>query len=163
MSTVAQIRAKIKDKLAAITGIGKVHDYERYSNINSDFLTLYKTEVSASVFRILGWNFYRDATAESDLNNGEVRRLYSWRITGYMGLEDADATGKTFDDLVETVATAFRADRTLGGTVLDIKDMEQPFGESGIQIEAIEPVMFAGVLCHRARLRLITETTEPST
>jgi hypothetical protein len=38
--------------------------------------------------------------------------------------------------------------------------MDQSFGESGIQIEAIEPVMFAGVLCHRARLRLITETTE---
>ena len=162
MSTVAQIRAQIKAKLAAVAGIGKVHDYERYSKLESDFLSLYKTEVSAGVFRILGWNFYRDATSESDLNNGEVRRLHSWRVTGFMGIEDAEATGKLFDDLVETVATAFRTDRTLGGTVLDIKDMDQSFGESGIQIEAIEPVMFAGVLCHRARLRLITETTEPS-
>lgn len=163
MATVAQIRTKIKDKLAAVAGIGKVHDYERYSKLDSDFQALYRTEVSAGVYRILGWNFYREATAESDLNNGEVRRLHSWRITGFMGIEDADATGKTFDDLVETIATAFRADRTLGGTVLDVKDMDQPFGESGMQVEAIEPVMFAGVLCHRARLRLITETTEPST
>jgi len=162
MSTVAQIRAQIKAKLAAIAGIGQVHDYERYSKLESNFQTLYRTEVSAGAFRILGWNFYRDATAESDLNNGEVRRLHSWRLTGFMGLEDADATGKLFDDLVETVALAFRSDRTLGGTVLDIKDMDQSFGESGIQVEAIEPVMFAGVLCHRARLRLITETTEPS-
>ena len=40
--------------------------------------------------------------------------------------------------------------------------MNQEDGESGIQEDAIEPVMFAGVLCHRARLRLITDTTEPS-
>ncbi|MEW6332459.1 MAG: hypothetical protein AB1560_13460 [Pseudomonadota bacterium] len=162
MSTVAQIRTKIKDKLAAVIGIGQVHDYERYKKTDADFQALYKTDVGGGAFRILGWNFYREATSESDLNNGEVRRIHAWRITGFMGIDDADATGKTFDDLVETVATAFRADRTLGGTVLDIKDMDQPFGESGIQVEAIEPVMFAGVLCHRARLRLLTETTEPS-
>ena len=160
MSTVADIREKIRWKLAAVASSGKVHDYERYSSRDADFVTLYK---DAATSRIKGWNFYREATREVDLDNGQVRRIHTWRIAGFMGIEDADTTGKTFDDLVEAIATAFRTDRTLGGTVDDIKDMNQQDGESGIQVEAIEPVMFAGVLCHRARLRLITDTTEPNT
>lgn len=160
MSTVADIREKIRLKLAAVASIGKVHDYERYSARDADFVTLYKDVTSG---RIRGWNFYREATREVDLDNGQVRRLHTWRITGFMSIDDADATGKIFDDLVEAVATAFRTDRTLGGTVDDIKDMNQQDGESGIQVDAIEPVMFAGVLCHRARGRLITDTTESNT
>lgn len=159
MSTVADIREKIRLKLVAVASIGKVHDYERYSTRDADFITLYKDATSA---RIKGWNFYREATREVDLDNGQVRRLHTWRVTGFMSIDDTDTTGKTFDNLVEAVATAFRTDRTLGGTVDDIKDMNQQDGESGIQVDAIEPVMFAGVLCHRARLRLITDTTEPS-
>lgn len=160
MSTVAQIRAAIKTKLAAVASIGQVHDYERYSGRDADFKTLYKDNASG---RIKGWNFFREATRELDLDNGSVRRLHTWRITGFMSIDDVDATGKTFDDLVDAVATAFRTDRTLGGKVDDIKDMNQEDGESGIQVDSIEPVMFAGVLCHRARLRLVTDGTEPNT
>lgn len=160
MATVAQIREKIRLKLVGVTGIGQVHDYERFSARDADFQALYK---DGATNRIKGWNFYREATRELDLDNGEVRRVHTWRIAGFMSFDDADASGKIFDDLVEAVATAFRTDRTLGGTVEDIKDMDQEKGESGIQVDAIEPVMFAGVLCHRARLRLITDTTEPNT
>lgn len=159
MATLAQISGAIQTKLAAIAGVGKVHDYERFAAREKDFQDLYKDATSG---RILGWNFYREATREIDLNNGEVRRLHLWRIHGYMSLDDADTTGKTFQDLVESIATAFRTDRTLGNLVDDIKDMNQESGESGIQVDAVEPVMFAGVLCHRARLSLLTETTEPS-
>lgn len=162
MATVAQIRAAIKAKLAAVAGVGKVHDYERFGARDADFQTLYKYEVATGVYRILGWNFYRESTRELDLNNGEVRLLHAWRITGYMGFDDADASGKLFDDLIETIRSAFRTDRTLGGLVDDIKDMSQEEGPAGVQVEAIEPVMFTGVLCHRARLSLLTETTEPS-
>lgn len=160
MATVAQIREAIRVKLAGLSGIGKVHDYERFAADETAFQALYYDTASG---RIKGWNFYREATPESDLNNGEVRRIHAWRITGVMGLDDADATGKLFDDLVDLIATAFRTDRTLGGLVLDVKDLDQEYGASGIQVEAIEPVMFAGVLCHRAKLKLVTETTESST
>lgn len=160
MATVAEIREKIHLKLVGVSGIGQVHDYERYSAREADFKTLYKDTSSG---RIKGWNLYREATRELDLDNGSVRRIHTWRITGFMSIDDADATGKTFDDLVEAVATAFRTDRTLGGKVDDIKDMSQEDGESGIQVDSIEPVMFAGVLCHRARLRLVTDGTEPNT
>lgn len=159
MATVAQIRAAIKAKLQGVAGIGQVHDYERFAKTEKEFQDLYKDAVSG---RILGWNFYRQSTAERDLDLGEVRRLHVWKLSGYMSLDDADASGKLIDDLVETIVTAFRTDRTLGGLVIDIKNMDNEFGESGVQVEAIEPVMFAGVLCHRAQLSLITETTEPN-
>lgn len=158
MATVAQIRAAILAKLQGVTGIGKVYDYERFAKTEKEFQTLYKDTDN----RIRGWNFFRFATDERDLDIGEVRRLHSWRITGFLSLDDVDASGKLFDDLVELIATAFRTDRTLGGLVIDIKDMDQEAGAAGIQVNSIEPVMFAGVLCHRAQLMLITETTEPN-
>ena len=159
MASLSAIRAAIKTKLGAVAGIGKVHDFERFSKAEKDFQDLYK-DISDN--RIRGWNFYRESTIERDLDNGSVRRVHAWRINGFLSLDDADTSGKSFDDLVETIATAFRTDRTLGGLVDDIKDLSQEDGPSGIQVDAIEPVMFAGVLCHRARLRITTETTENS-
>lgn len=157
MATLAQIRAAIKAKLAGVANIGVVHDYERFAARENDFQALYKDVPSG---RLLGWNFSRASTAELDLNNREVRRIHSWSIRGLMSMDDADASEKLFDTLVESVATAFRADPTLGGLCDANKNLDQDFGPSGIQIDATEPVMFAGILCHRARLTLITETTE---
>ncbi len=159
MSTVAQIREAIRVKIAAVANVGKVHDYERFSKAEKNFQDLYKDTADN---RIRGWNFYREATSERDLDNGSVRRVHTWRITGFLSLDDADSTGKSFDVLVEAIATAFRTDRTLGGLVDDIKDMSQEDGPSGVQVDSVEPVIFAGVLCHRARMRLLTETTEAS-
>lgn len=154
--SLATIRAAIEAKLSGVSGIGTVHDYERFARTNGELATLY-----ASGGRLHGWNFYREATAEEDLDNGEVRRLHRWKIRGFLSLDDADQTGILFDDLVDAIATAFRLDPTLGGACLANKNLDQEFGPSGIQVESITPVMFANVLCHRAELVLITETTEP--
>lgn len=154
--SLATIRAAIEAELAGVAGIGAVHDYERYAKTNNELAALY-----TSGDRLHGWHFYREATAEEDLNNGEVRRLHRWKIRGFMSLDDADATGIVFDNLVDAIATAFRVNPTLGGVCLANKNLDQEFGPSGIQVESITPVMFANVLCHRAELSLITETTEP--
>lgn len=153
--SLTAIRAAIKAKLLTVTGIGQVHDYERYAKTNNELAALY-----ASGGRLLGWHFYREATAEEDLNNGEVRRLFQWKLRGFMSLDDDDASGILFDNLVELIATAFRTDPTLGGVCLANKNLDHEFGPSGIQVDSITPVMFANVLCHRAELSLITETTE---
>lgn len=153
--SLATIRAAIKATLLGAAGTVQVHDYERYARTNNELAALY-----ADGGRLHGWHFYREATAEEDLNNGEVRRLHRWKLRGFMSLDDADATGLLFDNEVETIATAFRQDPTLGGACLANKNLDQEFGPSGIQVESIVPVMFANVLCHRAELSLITETTE---
>jgi len=158
MATEAQIRAAILATLSGVTGIGRVHDRERFAAAEKDFASLYVDTDR----RLRGWNFQRVSVVERDLGTGEVRRLMQWRITGYLAWDDAAGTAHEIQGIVEAIAAAFRLDRTLGGVVDDLKDLSQSFGESGIQVEAIEPVLFAGVLCHRARLRLITETTEPN-
>jgi len=156
MATHAQILAAIVAKLSALD-VGQVHDYERYAQDEAGLRALYESQAT-----IKGWFVYREATRERDLNNSEVQRLHVWRLIGFLGLSDAAATGKIIQDDVEAIAAAFRTDRTLGGLVDDIKDLEQESGESGIQVDAVEPVLFAGVLCHRARLRLATDGVESS-
>ena len=151
------IRAAIKAKLSGVTGIGRVHDYERFAKDAAQFLALYKDGADG---RIRGWWFDRVGTREIDSGTVTVRRVHTWRITGYLGLDDADATAKSLQDLAESIGAAFRADRTQGGTVLDIRDMTVEDAPSGIQIDAVEAVYFAGMLCHRAQLRLTTETEE---
>jgi hypothetical protein len=75
-----------------------------------------------------------------------------WALRGYMALDDSAASEKTFDDLVEALIAAFRADDSLGGVVDSciIGDI------AGLQLDEAGPVMLAGVLCHGARLTLRT-------
>lgn len=157
MATLAEIRAAIKATLLGVAGISNVHDYERYAKRQNEFSALF---LDAGSNRVIGWTFHRERTSEQELDIGEVRRLHTWRIYGYMGLDDGSQTGLLFDDQVESVAAAFRVDPTLGGLVLATKDMNQSRGAMGLQVERIEPVMFGGVLCHRATCSLLTETTE---
>lgn len=152
------VRAAIKAKLAGVSGIGVVHDYERFAKDQDAFRALYRDTDG----RVRGWWFDRVGTREVDLDVATVRRIHTWRITGYLSLDDAEATGRALQTLVESIAAAFRTDRTLGGAVLDIRDMTLDDAPSGIQVEGVEPILFAGVLCHRAQLRLVTETLELS-
>lgn len=156
--SLATVRAAILATLQGVSGIGRVHSYERFAKDQDAFRLLYRDTDG----RIRGWWFDRLSTREVDLDVATVRRIHTWRITGYLALDDAEATGEALQDLVEAIATAFRTDRTLGGTVLDIRDMTLDDAPSGIQIEGMEPILFAGVLCHRAQLRLVTETLELS-
>jgi hypothetical protein len=80
--------------------------------------------------------------------------LNKWRISGFLSLDDANQSEIVFDNLVEAVCDAFRADETLGGLIAGTV-MDNP-NVAGIQVEDSGPVMFAGVLCHSARLVLYT-------
>lgn len=153
MSLIAIIRAAIVATLNTVPGIGKVHDYERYAQAEKAFRDLYQ-----SGDRILGWHVRRLATRTVVGTIGIGMQISRWRIVGFMSLADATASEKSMDDLVETVTDAFIADQTLGGAVMDTCDMSAGEGqkESGIQLESSEPVMFAGVLCHRVMLGLTT-------
>lgn len=152
--SVAAIRTAIKNTLAGVAGVGVVNEYERYARGVTDLLAMYVVGDE-----IKGWNIQRISTAELDLDIGQRRLLHTWRITGYQSWIDASQSALVFDALVESVADTFRADPTLGGVVLGMQDMDSGFGPAGIQVESIEPVMFAERLCHRAQLRLLTETT----
>ncbi|MBL3601298.1 MAG: hypothetical protein JMN25_15775 [gamma proteobacterium endosymbiont of Lamellibrachia anaximandri] len=147
MADLKTVKQAVVDKLASVTGIGKVQGYERYAKRNSDMLALYK-EGS----QVLGWYVRRTKTSESSDYPGRWDRTYSWVIRGFMGLDDSEQTELLFDDLIEASCAAFRDDDTLGGVV----DTCIIGNEAGIQVQDSGPVMFAGVLCHSATLALNT-------
>ena len=159
MATHDQIAAAIKAKIETVPQRGPVHDYLRYAKNHAPLATFFRNPDSG---RLNGHTFWREATRELDYDVGIIRRFDTWRLYSYMGFDDADGSVKTFQTQLEDIKAAFRIDRTLGGVVLDLKDMNDRFGRLGLQIELIEPWMFAGVLCLRARGVLTTESEEPN-
>jgi hypothetical protein len=158
MATLAQISAALKSRLATATGTRPLHDYERYAENREQLRTLYKDPTSA---RLWGHCFFRESTRERDSDTGLARRLHRYRGYSLIAIDDAEASQKLLQDELEAMASAIRTDRTLGGTVHDVKDLDDDRGLSGLQIERVEPVMFAGVLCFRASWALICEAEEP--
>lgn len=149
MPILDQIRNAIAAKLASVTDIGKVHAFERFAKGEKDFRTLYEHNG-----QVRGWNIRRLTKAETSPALGVTSVLNKWRISGFMSLEDSAGSELVFDNLVEAVCDAFRNDETLGGLIAGTV-MDNP-NVAGIQVEDSGPVMFAGVLCHSARLVLYT-------
>lgn len=156
MPTVTAIRAAIKTKIESVTDIGVVHDYERYTKEAAKFRELY---FHAASNRILGWHVRRVSTRELLTDHDRWSVFHGWRIRGFMGLEDAEATEKSFDDKIEALRDAFREDDDLGGLVLTCVNPDS--GEAGLQLIEHNPVLLAGVLCHKAELALTTQHLDP--
>ncbi|MFZ5530296.1 MAG: hypothetical protein ACOY4U_04500 [Pseudomonadota bacterium] len=153
MTTLAEIRAAIVAKLGAVTNAGTVHSYERFAKTEKELRALYEYGVAPSN-RILGWHVRRVAKSEKSHATGRCVVVNTWQIRGVMGFDDADQSEILFDNLVEAIGDAFRPDDALGGVAeTALEDMD---GIAGIQVEDSGPVMFAGMLCHSAKLKLVT-------
>lgn len=151
MATLQQIRDAIKATMDAVPGVGIVHNRERYIESLADFKTLFVTGAE-----LKGWIIRRTGFRVTSSALGRDTVVNRWRIDGWAGFDDAASSELAFDNLIEEIRAAFRADESLGGvvagTVID--------GEAGIQLDDSGPVMFAKVLCHSARLRLATRHYE---
>ncbi|WP_119301139.1 hypothetical protein [Dongia deserti] len=148
MATLTQIRDAIKAKLEAIPGIGVVHKYERLATRVADLKALYVTGG-----QLRGWHIRRTATNEVSPTLGSYVIDHRWQIRGFMAIDDSAESEIAFDNLIEAIRDAFRADETLGGL---IKGTQVPPPTIGVQLIEHGPVMFADVLCHGARLNLAT-------
>lgn len=142
------VRDAIVAKMLDVDGIGVVHRYQRYAKVKSDFREFYKVED-----KVLGWSVRRVSFSERRYTAGVNIVRNRWRIEGFRSLDDEAETELLFEDLIEDVAAVFRLDPTIGGAVNTINTDNQ----AGIQLEDFGPAMFAGMLCHQARLALTTE------
>lgn len=145
------IRAAIVAKLNAVPDIGRVHGYERYSNNVKDLRQLYVASI-AGADQLRGWFVSRRSSPRQKSGAGPAMVGNRWEIVGYMAIDDAAATEHAMDALVEAACAAFWADQNLGGAVINCNDGEH----AGLQVQEVAPVLFAGVLCHRAKLTLTT-------
>lgn len=146
--TIGTIRAAIVAKVSAVPDVGRVHAYERYLATMNKLRELY-----ADGPRIRGWLVTRVSTRELPDTTNTVRNIHRWSVRGYHSLDDDAGTELEFSNLVEQVRAAFRWDETLG----DVCETTAVDGRSGLQLDDFGPVMFAGVLCHGARLSIDTQ------
>lgn len=151
--SAAAIRAAIVAVIEGVTDIGRVHDRPRYAKGQRDLVEHYYSE---DHHQIRGWHVKRRTMAEIDpLTGAHGVEITGWEITGFLALDDDEATELTLDALVEALRTAFKANRTLTATVDDISANEE--GKAvGLQLEDSDYVSFGGVLCHRAKCALYT-------
>lgn len=152
MPALYEIRNAIVAEMQAIANIGIVHGYERYAAREGDFRTFYLYDLGAGVQQIRGWYVRRRSTVQTREVMGSHEDVHQWLIRGFMAIDDAAASEKTFDDLIEVVRERFRVNNNLGGLIASIYS---PDGK-GVELAESQPVLFGGVLCHSARLHLST-------
>jgi hypothetical protein len=110
----ALIRAQVKTTLEAVTGIGAVHDYERYPRSLADF---FLAMTSGSPALVNGWVIHRQSTASFRVTlgvNGQIERAHDYKIAGFYQLDDSTGSEKDFQALLEAVFTAFKGDWMAG-------------------------------------------------
>ena len=143
------VRAKIKTLVEAVSGIGKVHDYERYTHDWKQYQKLFTKNNKVNVWQIERPTFLRYVHATTGPTNGVERVIHDFTIRGFYGLSDALASEKTFQDIVEGVCQEFRGYPTLDGTAEMIKmSPDQPITGS------ITKEYLGSVLCHMVEIRI---------
>lgn len=142
--SLATIRSAIKTALEAVASIGVVTDYEPLATRREDFERFFKPPGQAYV---RGWTITRESTVERDDTTESNWSDHLFVIRGYGTLGTDGASEKTFQDLVESVLTALRAEQRnqLGGAATIV-------GPPSVRI--FEPRSFGGYLVHYVEIAL---------
>lgn len=150
----ATILAAIVATMNSVPNIGAVHDYERYAKDSATLRAHYGARIDG-VDQLRGWFVTRLSVRNARNGFGGPLVTTIWQVRGYMALNDAEASEKTFHALIQALIDAFWADQDLGGTVISTQTADP--NAAGLTLEDAGPVFFSGVLCHSARLTLRTE------
>lgn len=130
------IRLKIKEIIERVPAVGIVHEYERWNIDWNKFLALFQDPASK---KILGWEITRQAAPGQYINNVEEEVAATYKINGFLGLQDASRTDIQFNALIDLIRDEFRADMTMGGL---------NGGPQGFKVQTIDTRFFSNVLCH---------------
>lgn len=158
--TIAAVRTALKTRFSAIANIGVVNDYERYTQQMSDLREIYVATINNEK-QLRGLHFRRVSTTERFISVSRWVIDHQWTVRYFMALDDAAASEKTFDNLIEAMQDNFRVAPVIipGGSNSDV-EVRQDEEEAGLALQESAPVMFASVLCHGARLTFTTRQYE---
>lgn len=164
MTGPERIRAAIMAVLESVPGIGVTHNYERFSKQNDSFQALFsvaESEAPEARRIVRGWCVHRQSWREYPYDTGKNRIRTRWVVTGYASLLDTEKSELSFDAVLDRATAAFRARPVLhDDTGMALCHTRTDEGGAGLQVEDSGPVMFAGLLCHRALCSLVTEHLE---
>jgi hypothetical protein len=148
------ILADIKAKLAAVPNVGQVHDYNRLAVDWAAYVARFKDPASG---RIKGFEITRTGVTEH--LRGAWYRHHRFVLRGFLGFQDADATDKIFQPLIEEVCNAFR--NAAPGDAWQYRNGDAP-EESCVQVPTIDERVMGTVLCHYCEIHLsVTERINP--
>jgi len=120
----ALIRAQIKVELEKVSGIGVIHDYQRYARSIADFKNIMiKTGTSI----VNGWIVHRIATESAQAVmgiKGQIERVHTYRIAGIYEHDDANSSETTFQGILDGIFAQFKANGTLNGTAISHKQIQ---------------------------------------
>lgn len=139
--SLAGIRTEIRNILISVDGIEKVYEYERWTNRGEKFMDLYFDSNN----KLNGWEITRSVTEELKESLGSWRRIYTFIIRGYYGLQDEAESELAFNALIEAIADKFRANPNLNTTCIY---------HDWLQVDLVEPRMFSNFLVHYCELSL---------
>lgn len=142
--SLADIREQIKAILSGVAGVGVVHDYQRWAADRQKFLDLFADKNG----KINTWCITRTKTPEACDTTSHHTRRHTFRIRGYYGLKDENATELIFQNLVEDICAEFRSKYKLNDTATDT---------GPVQVDKVDLWSFFGVLCHFCELTLEAE------
>lgn len=142
------ICAALQARLETVPQIGVVTGWEPLANTRAEFETYFKAPTLAYV---LGWSITRESTAVGPYTMGKNLQLHQLVIRGYRALDNAAATEREFQDLIEAVTAALRLEET-GKFNAGAIQVAPP------QVRLVEPRLFGfgdgAALMHYAELGL---------
>lgn len=143
------VRSKIKTLIEDVSGIGKVHDYERYTHNWKQYEKLFTKNNKVNVWQIERATFTRFVHATTGPTAGVERVIHDFIIRGFYGLSDELASEKAFQNLIEGVCQKFRGYPDLDSTAEMIKmSPENPITGS------IRKEYLGTVLCHIVEINI---------
>lgn len=147
MSDETTIRAAIKTRMEAVSNVGLVYDYQRLTTEWDNFLDLFKTTINGSQV-IRGWCITCEGVTlvERETYGGNTSNYaihYPYKIRGYFGVDDTNASEKTAFALAEAVREALSAH--ISSVALD----------NIPSLDTFEPRIFGDVLCHFIEISMV--------
>lgn len=137
----ATIRAQIKTVVEGVTGVGTVHDWQRHSRSWATLKALYTSSGTVNSFTL-----YRVSCATERDTMPTLLRSHVFKIDGIRELDDANASEKTFQALLDALFTAFKNNQTLGSTCQNVDPL---------QIDQIGTEEIEGTVYHVASCTLV--------
>ena len=148
------VRAWIVETLEGVEGFGRVHCHERAAARDAALRALYQPPGGGP---LAGGFVRRVSRVDERAGGARVWRVAArWRVQAWRAFADAGgaaASERVLDAALDRAAAAFR------GAFRDAERrglLARADTGGGLRIDAAAPALFAGVLCHGARLSLTT-------
>lgn len=136
----------IRAKMGSVSGIGKIHDYERAINTIEDLYAYFRYPARDKNRKLNGWTITRESTSsEWRTHQPCVERIHTFVIRGYYSVDDASGSERDFQQLVDDIVDKFNIEDTWSG----LCEWTEP-----MQVRALAYNTFGGVLVHHVELTI---------